>query len=410
MASPAIQAEAVVRSVTDTQPEMLTTSPPAVLPPRPVHRLWAIPLTVIAFAAVTTILLTSMLPADLHAKNTAGVEAPYALVPANADPVAPRLSFDAVPRYEASGKLLFVTIRQPEITLLDWFVGRDQAEVGFLSYEDKYGVATPTQTKTFNFQMMRTAKETAEYQALSFLGYPAELRPGDVIIQALCDVVDETTGDCITPPPADEVLDPGDQIVAIEGRPVDTLDDLAAILADYAPGDTVTVRYVREGEGEREGEIQLIESDDGERRTIVGFYPFDTASVELPFEVEIDSGDIGGPSAGLAFTLTVIDELTPGELTGDHLIAVTGTIDSGGNVGAIGGLASKVSAVKQMGATAFLVPASQSEADLARAREIAGDDLEVIPVATLQEAIEALARFGGNGLELGKPGADYTAG
>ncbi len=126
--------------------------------------------------------------------------------------------------------------------------------------------------------------------------------------------------------------------------------------------------------------------------------------------MEIDSGDIGGPSAGLAFTLTVIDELTPGELTGDHLIAVTGTIDSGGNVGAIGGLASKVSAVKQMGATAFLVPASQSEADLARAREIAGDDLEVIPVATLQEAIEALARFGGNGLELGKPGADYTAG
>ncbi len=410
MASPAIQAEAVVRSVTDTQPEMLTTSPPAVLPPRKVHRLWAIPLAAVAFLAVVALLFASMLPADLHATNIAGVEAPYALVPANADPVAPRLSFDAVPRYDASGEILFVTIRQPEITLLDWFIGRDQPEVGFLSYEDKFGPSTPSQTKTFNFQMMRTAKETAEYQALSFLGYPAELRPGDVIIQALCDEVDQTTGDCITPAPADEVLDPGDQIIAIDGQAVEDIDDLTEILSAHAPGDTVTVRYVREGEGEQEGAIELIESDDGERRTIIGFYPFDTASVELPFEVNIDSGDIGGPSAGLAFTLTVIDEITPGELTGDHQIAVTGTIDQDGNVGAIGGLVSKTSAVKQLGVTAFIVPAAQGEEDIARARAVAGDDLEVVPVATLQEAIEALARFGGNGLELGKPGADYTAG
>lgn len=410
MASPAIQAEAVVRSVTDTQDEMLTTSPPAVLPPRTVHRWWAIPLTAVAFAAIVVLLLTSMLPADLHATNRSGVEAPYALVPADADPVAPRLSFDAVPRYDASGELLFVTIREPEITLLDWFVGRDQPEVGFLSYEDKYGPSTPSQTKTFNFQMMRTAKETAEYEALSFLGYPAELLPGDVIIEALCDEVDQSTGDCVKPAPADDVLDPGDQIIAIDGKTVEDIDDLTEILSGYAPGDTVTVRYVREGEGEQEGDIQLIESDDGKHRTIIGFYPFDTASVKLPFEVNIDSGDIGGPSAGLAFTLTVIDEITPGELTGGNEIAVTGTINEKGEVGAIGGLASKTSAVKQMGAKAFIVPTAQGEEDIARARAVAGDDLEIVPVATLQEAIEALARFGGNGLELGKPGADYTAG
>lgn len=410
MASPAIQAEAVVRSVTDTRDEMLTTSPPAVLPPRTTHRWWAIPLVVVAFAAVVALLLTSMLPADLHAKNRDGVDAPYALVPAAADPVAPRLSFDAVPRYEASGELLFVTIRQPEITLLDWFIGRDQTEVGFLSYEDKYGPSTPSQTRSFNFQMMRTAKETAEYEALSFLGYPAELLPGDVIIQALCDEVDQTTGDCLTPAPADDVLDPGDQILAIDDQPVDDIDDLTDILQAYEPGDTVTVRYLREGEGEREGQIQLIESDDGAGRTIIGFYPFDTAAVELPFEVDIDSGDIGGPSAGLAFTLTLIDEITPGELTGGNQIAVTGTINEKGEVGAIGGLASKTSAVKQMGAKAFIVPAAQGEEDIARARQVAGDDLEIVPVATLQEAVEALARFGGNGLELGKPGADYTPG
>ena len=195
MASPAIQAEAVVSSVIDTQDEMLTTTQVPVRAPRAIHRAWAIPLTLLAFAIATALLLTSMLPADIQADNAQGVDAEFALVPADADPVAPRLRFDAVDRYQASGEILFVTIRQPEITLLDWFVGRDELEVSFLSYEDKYGPQTPSQTQTFNFQLMRTAKETAEYVALGFLGYPVEIIPGDVIIQDLCGESDEN-GNC----------------------------------------------------------------------------------------------------------------------------------------------------------------------------------------------------------------------
>ena len=139
-------------------------------------------------------------------------------------------------------------------------------------------------------------------------------------------------------------------------------------------------------------EVELIASPDDPDRTIIGFVPFDTASVELPFEIDIDTGSIGGPSAGLAFTLTLIDELSAGDLTGGADVAVTGEIGLDGTVGAIGGLRQKVSAVRQAGVDHFLVPTAQGEEQIARAREIAGDDVEIIPVATLDEALAALER------------------
>jgi PDZ domain-containing protein len=105
--------------------------------------------------------------------------------------------------------------------------------------------------------------------------------------------------------------------------------------------------------------------------------------------------------------LTLLDELTPGELTGGHDIAVTGTIDVNGNVGPIGGLRQKAVAVRSAGATAFIVPAAQSPEDLAIAKEILGEE-NVFPVATVDEALEVLASFGGNALELGTPGADFV--
>jgi PDZ domain-containing protein len=143
-------------------------------------------------------------------------------------------------------------------------------------------------------------------------------------------------------------------------------------------------------------EVELTASPDDATRTIVGFYPFDTRRVELPFELDIDTGSIGGPSAGLAFTLTLIDELTPGELTGGSRVAVTGTIELDGTVGAIGGLRQKASAVAQAGVDVFIVPLSQGEQDLEAARRAGGEDLEIITVGTLEDAIAVLERLGGD--------------
>jgi PDZ domain-containing protein len=123
---------------------------------------------------------------------------------------------------------------------------------------------------------------------------------------------------------------------------------------------------------------------------------------DFPFEVDVQSERIGGPSAGLAFTLEVIDQLTPGELTGGRNVATTGTIELDGSVGEVGGVAQKTMAVRESGADLFIVPSGELET----ARRFAGDDLHVVAADTLDEALAALAEVGGNGLALPNLGAD----
>ena len=96
--------------------------------------------------------------------------------------------------------------------------------------------------------------------------------------------------------------------------------------------------------------------------------------------------------------MTLIDELSPGELTGSQRVAVTGTINLDGSVGAIGGLRQKASAVDQTGIEVFLVPAAQREDDIEAARQ-AAPELQIVPVATLDEAIEVLVALGGDPID-----------
>jgi Lon-like protease len=396
MASPAIQAESVVSSVIDTQPDIVPTPVPAVRPPATVHRWWAVPVAAVSFIVLLGILALSVLPATLRARTEAGQDAQFALVPSDAEPVADRLAFDAVERFPADGSILFVTVRQPEITLFDWLIGDELPEVNLLSYTDKFGEQTPEQQRQFGAEMMRTAKQTAEYVALDHLGYPAEIVPGDIIV---ADVLDGA--------PADDALDPGDTLLSVDG--IDLAEgDLKTILASKQPGDVVSIEYERPDVGTLTADVELIGSSEEPGRTLIGFLQVDTSTAKLPFEVDIDTDSIGGPSAGLAFTLTLIDELTPGELTGDREIAVTGEIEIDGSVGAIGGLVAKTSAVKQRGVEVFIVPSAQGEVNIAAARAVAGDDLEIVPVDNLEQALAVLAEYGGNGLDLGRPGADYV--
>ena len=112
----------------------------------------------------------------------------------------------------------------------------------------------------------------------------------------------------------------------------------------------------------------------------------------LPFEVTIDSGRVGGPSAGLEFALSIVDQLTPGELTGGRRVAVTGTIELDGSVGPVGGVPQKAVTVTRSGAMLFLVPTAQVE----DARSKAGTGIEVVGVDTLDDAIRELGARGGD--------------
>jgi PDZ domain-containing protein len=126
---------------------------------------------------------------------------------------------------------------------------------------------------------------------------------------------------------------------------------------------------------------------------------------EFPFDITIDTGDVGGPSAGLAFTLGIIDDLTPGDLTGGTDIAVTGTIAGDGTVGPVGGTGQKAAAARDAGISLFLVPRDDYEDAVARA----GDDLEVVAVDTVDQALEALRERGGNVDDLPASGESAAA-
>jgi len=381
-----------------------------VRPPRRAHRWWAVPLATLGLLGIASIAVLGVLPATLVAdkpiadpldpSSIEDVTTPFARVPATAQAVSGRLRFDdpgglAQRDVARPGEIYLVTVSEPAQSMLSYLVGRGEPAIELLTDVEKYGVATPTQRRAISLEMMATSEQIAQYVALRATGYDAQIVAGDVVVeQVLCLEAGET--DCARWAPADEALDPGDRLLAVDGTTIDTVDDLIEELRDNQPGDRVALRIDRPEDGPRDVEVELIASPDEPQRALIGFIPFDTARVELPFEVDIDTGEIGGPSAGLAFTLTLIDDLSEGDLLGGRKIAVTGSIDREGNVGAIGGLPQKVSAVRQTGVEVFLVPASQGEETLARAREIAGDAVEIVPVATLDEALAALVELGGD--------------
>lgn len=374
--------------------------------PSSAHRWWAIPVVVIVLVALTAIPVAGVIPSEVVAEKQnvrLGIDqaAPFARTPASAQPVAERITFgdlgDGVQQYPPSGDVYFVTVTEPEQSVLSWLIGRDDPAIQFLTAEEKYGVQTPQQRRTFALESMRTSEQVAQFVALQRLGFDVAVVPGDVLIEAMvCLVPNDDGSECLTWSPSDVVLDPGDRIIQVDGQVIDGVEDLGRILKGKQPGDVVSMQVERPDSGTLDVEVELTASPEEPNRTIVGFYPFDTRRVELPFELDIDTGSIGGPSAGLAFTLTLIDELTPGELTGGGRVAVTGTINLDGSVGPIGGLRQKASAVAQAGVHVFIVPLAQGDDDIAAARRAGGDDLEIITVETLEEAIEALERLGGD--------------
>jgi len=390
--------------VTDTTTDIVLTAPR--------NRWWAWGLAAVGLLTLAAIGVASLLPSGIvsskeNQRTGETAPTPYALTPASADPVNDRIVFgdlpDDVERFDTANDFVFVTVTAPNQSVLSWFAGRGEPAVDFLTEEDKFGARTPSQRREFNLQMMRTAEQEAQYVALSTLGFDVEITPGDVIVQdVLCKVPSDDGGECDEWFPSDEQIDPADRILEADGVTLESVDDLSSVLAEREPGDTIDLVIERPGEGQETVTVELSASPDDPERTIVGFVPFDTRAIQLPFQVDIETGDIGGPSAGLAFTLAMIDELSPGSLTGDQDVAVTGTIDLNGEVGAIGGLAQKVSAVHQNGVRVFLVPASQSELDdpveRQRLEDAGRGEVKIIPVATLDEALAALVDLGGDTL------------
>ncbi|NBY46122.1 MAG: PDZ domain-containing protein [Acidimicrobiia bacterium] len=355
-----------------------------VIAPRQRNMWWALPLLTIVWLVTGALITSSFVKMNY-----------WEVAPGSAEEVASRFSFDKnalsqVTRYETSAPILFVTAYGSKLSALDSLVGVLDPDVDVLNREEKFGTISPSEQRRLGFQAMASAKQIAEYVALNRLGYNVSIAYGKLIIERLvCEDAPRPLSACLQ-------LNPGDTITAFDGIEIPTLSDLMPIIADYSPGDvvdlTVTPHKTTESVTKK---IELMVSPDDPNRTIIGVWPADTRTVDLPFEVDIDTDSIGGPSAGLSFTLALLDELTAGELTGGVKVAATGTIDGDESIGAIGALRQKTVAVKASGATVFLVPSAQTPEELSAARRVAGSKLRIVPVANLTEALKVLEELGG---------------
>jgi PDZ domain-containing protein len=184
--------------------------------------------------------------------------------------------------------------------------------------------------------------------------------------------------------PAAQVLQNADVVLAINGTAVSTLADVHREVAKVAPGDPITLTIERNGKT-KTVHTTTVRGEDG--KSEIGFTPDRTATFDgLKVHIGIDPNVIGGPSAGTALALGIIDKLTPGGLTGGRTIAGTGTVDGFGTVGPIGGIQQKIAAAAKAGASVFFAPASECS----DAKAAAPGSLTLVKVATLQGAVQAL--------------------
>jgi Lon-like protease len=184
--------------------------------------------------------------------------------------------------------------------------------------------------------------------------------------------------------PSKGVFEADDVLVSVDGDPASSSDAVRTAVQRHQPGDTFPV-VVR-----RDGKEQTVTAKTGEAdgRTVMGVNL--RLDYDLPVDVTLRTGNVGGPSAGLMFSLAIYDALTPGELTGGKNIAGTGTMDDKGTVGPIGGIRQKLIGARRAGAEYFLAPAENC--DDVKGNVPAG--LRVVKVATFDEGVAAVRDIG----------------
>jgi PDZ domain-containing protein len=298
------------------------------------------------------------------------VPIPYFVIsPGPAQNVLSLIHIEEQAVYPAQGRLLLtaVNLRQSNVYQALW-AWADSTQAVVPEGEILVPGESPEQEVRRQLSEMDTSKIDAAYVALrAFANYPEEHGKG-VLVESV-----------FPGSPADGKLFAGDLIESVDGEPIDDPEELGNLIREAGVERTVTVR-IRAVEETHDVSIRPARVQ-GVDYPIIG-----VAGVEnFPFPLSIESGNIGGPSAGLMWTLGLADLLTPGDLTGGKTIAGTGTIDLEGNVGPIGGIAEKVIAAERAGARVFFAP----RLDAPEARRVA-DRMAVVPVATFMDAVRYL--------------------
>ena len=299
----------------------------------------------------------------------------YLFVPDRAKPLADKVEVEGG-RATAAGDVYYVDLFVRRIRLLEQLLPFTRPDGSTLVSEE---ILAPTgesneERDRQNAADMQRSEETAAVVALRELGYNIVATPRGVLVTTVSPDV-----------PASRSLDPGDVIVAVDGARVRTPAQLRAEIARREPGADVRLTLRRNAKPV-EVTVRTVASPQDASRAIVGILVDQDAEIELPFDVDIDLGRVGGPSAGLPFALEIARQLGR-DVTHGCRIAATGALALDGTVIPIGGVKQKTIGARRAGVDYFIVPAGEN-ADEAQRN---ADGLEVVPVESFQQALQTLA-------------------
>jgi PDZ domain-containing protein len=297
----------------------------------------------------------------------------YIFLPDEAHPVAPLITVPGG-HDPTHGGIYFVDIKLRKAKLIErLFGGLHEGADLYPASEINPPGGGEAERRQIDIQDMLNSQEVAAAVALRADGKKVVQTP-----------IGATVDQIVSGTPAVGRLDPDDIITAIDGKPVKTPGDVITAMAGHKPGDTVAFSIRRVGAA-RVVRVKTI-SEPATDRAVVGITLRPAVDIHLPVDVRIDAGDVGGPSAGLAFALGILQELGRNIVRG-HKIAATGEILPDGSVGSIGGVKQKTIGARQAHVDAFLVPAGDNAQEAKRYAH----GLRIIAVKNFPQALRALA-------------------
>jgi PDZ domain-containing protein len=362
------------------------TLPPTTPPIFERRRRWPVVLVAVLVLIAAFVISTSL------------ITAPYTvLIPGDALPVSELITVPPARAHTLHGKVLLTDVGVETLHYLEYYYER--------IFPNRDNTIVPTGEVTYNLPEsqfdaqgvvdMAESQLTAKSVALRQLGYSVPEHDAGVTIY----VIDPGS-------PASSALQVGEVITSIDNTPTTNPVALQQAVRAHQPGETVTIRVgsITAPTPGRAVSVRLGSLTSDHKK--VAFLGIGDPSVPLagmgtqpaydfPFPVAINSDDIGGPSAGLAWTLGILNSLGGGDLTGGRIVAATGTIRPDGSIGDVGGVQQKTVAVERAGATVFFVPTTPGHYELKTARAMATPGLKVMEVATLGQALTDLEHLGG---------------
>ena len=293
------------------------------------------------------------------------------------------IEYGNIENYEFDGNLFQLTVRRDEANALIYAWSYLDNSVDLYPREVilPKGV-TPEELSQISIQNMKTSENVAIAVALTYIGYDIGSKGDGVSVVGILD----------DSPVKDKLLK-GDVLNSINGEEISSATEFIATLRRYQIGDFVTIGLERDFDGETkniEVETKLIEHIEYEGEPMVGFLATTiNERFDFPFEVDIKTGNVGGPSAGLMMALNVYNNLIPEDITNSLVVAGTGTIEIDGSVGPVGGIKQKVIAAKRAGAELILVPTANFE----EAIPMASESTAIVAIDSFEEALKVISEY-----------------